>query len=67
MKKGDVLARLEKAGIVAVVREQTETHALKAAQAVVDGGILGLEITFSVPNAASVITRLKKCIPHQVR
>ncbi|EOT41294.1 bifunctional 2-keto-4-hydroxyglutarate aldolase/2-keto-3-deoxy-6-phosphogluconate aldolase [Enterococcus dispar] len=60
MKKGDVLARLEKAGIVAVVREQTETHALKAAQAVVDGCILGLEITFSVPNAASVITRLKK-------
>lgn len=60
MKKGEVLSRLEKTGVVAVVREQTELQALKAAQAVVAGGILGLEITFSVPDAASVITQLKK-------
>ena len=66
MKKGEVLSRLEKAGVVAVVREQTELQALKAAQAVVAGGILGLEITFSVPDAASVITQLKKCILYQV-
>ncbi|MFC0361880.1 bifunctional 2-keto-4-hydroxyglutarate aldolase/2-keto-3-deoxy-6-phosphogluconate aldolase [Enterococcus canintestini] len=63
MKKGEVLSRLEKAGVVAVVREQTELQALKAAQAVVAGGILGLEITFSVPDAASVITQLKKMYP----
>lgn len=63
MKKGEVLSRLEKTGVVAVVREQTELQALKAAQAVVAGGILGLEITFSVPDAASVITQLKKTYP----
>lgn len=63
MKKGEVLSRLEKTGVVAVVREQTELQALKAAQAVVAGGILGLEITFSVPDAASVITQLKKLYP----
>lgn len=63
MKKGEVLSRLEKTGVVAVVREQTELQALKAAQAVVAGGILGLEITFSVPDAASVITQLKKIYP----
>ncbi|MGM0138764.1 2-dehydro-3-deoxyphosphogluconate aldolase/(4S)-4-hydroxy-2-oxoglutarate aldolase [Enterococcus sp. DIV0755b] len=63
MKKGEVLSRLEKTGVVAVVREQTELQALKAAQAVVAGGILGLEITFSVPDAASVITQLKKMYP----
>ncbi|MDT2738346.1 bifunctional 2-keto-4-hydroxyglutarate aldolase/2-keto-3-deoxy-6-phosphogluconate aldolase [Enterococcus canintestini] len=63
MKKGEVLARLEKTGIVAVIREETTQQALNAAQAVVAGGILGLEVTFSVPNAAAVITQLKEIYP----
>lgn len=63
MKKIEVLDRLEKTGIVAVVREQTEIQAINAAKSVVEGGILGLEITFSVPNAESVIRKLKKLYP----
>lgn len=60
MKKSQILARLETAGVVAVVRENNTEDALKAAQAVVAGGIHGLEVTFSVPNADQVIAQLKE-------
>ncbi|MGX7125611.1 bifunctional 2-keto-4-hydroxyglutarate aldolase/2-keto-3-deoxy-6-phosphogluconate aldolase [Enterococcus viikkiensis] len=60
MKKNKILARLEAAGVVAVIRENNTESALKAAQAVVEGGIHGLEVTFSVPNADQVIAKLKE-------
>ncbi|WP_313630253.1 bifunctional 2-keto-4-hydroxyglutarate aldolase/2-keto-3-deoxy-6-phosphogluconate aldolase [Enterococcus devriesei] len=60
MKKSQILARLEAAGVVAVVRENNTASALEAAKAVVEGGIHGLEVTFSVPNADQVIAKLKE-------
>ncbi|MGG5368787.1 bifunctional 2-keto-4-hydroxyglutarate aldolase/2-keto-3-deoxy-6-phosphogluconate aldolase [Enterococcus sp. AZ196] len=60
MKKVEVLTRIEKAGVVAVVRESTSKQAFEAAKAVVKGGIKGIEVTFSVPQADQVITDLKK-------
>ncbi|AXG38418.1 bifunctional 4-hydroxy-2-oxoglutarate aldolase/2-dehydro-3-deoxy-phosphogluconate aldolase [Enterococcus gilvus] len=60
MKKVDVLNRIEKAGIVAVVREASKEQALQAAEAVIKGGIKGIEVTFSVPHADQVIAELKK-------
>lgn len=60
MKKSQILARLEAAGVVAVVRENNTANALEAAKAVVAGGIHGLEVTFSVPNAEQVIAKLKE-------
>lgn len=60
MKKSQILARLEAAGVVAVVRENNTASALEAAKAVVAGGIHGLEVTFSVPNADQVIAKLKE-------
>ncbi|MBU5364419.1 bifunctional 2-keto-4-hydroxyglutarate aldolase/2-keto-3-deoxy-6-phosphogluconate aldolase [Enterococcus devriesei] len=60
MKKSQILARLEAAGVVAVVRENNTANALEAAKAVVAGGIHGLEVTFSVPNADQVIAKLKE-------
>lgn len=60
MKKNKILARLEAAGVVAVIRENNTESALKAAQAVVEGGIHGLEVTFSVPNADQMIAKLKE-------
>lgn len=59
MKKQEVLTRIENAGIVAVVRENSRENALEAAKAVIKGGIKGIEITFSVPQADQVITELK--------
>lgn len=60
MKKSQILARLEAAGVVAVVRENNTASALEATKAVVAGGIHGLEVTFSVPNADQVIAKLKE-------
>ncbi|MDT2661443.1 bifunctional 2-keto-4-hydroxyglutarate aldolase/2-keto-3-deoxy-6-phosphogluconate aldolase [Enterococcus hulanensis] len=60
MKKVDVLTRLEKAGVVAVVREASGERTFKAAKAVVKGGIKGIEVTFSVPNADQIIVKLKE-------
>lgn len=60
MKKVDVLTSLEKAGVVAVVREASGERAFKAAKAVVKGGIKGIEVTFSVPNADQIIVKLKE-------
>ena len=59
MKKNERLIRIEQAGIVAVVRENSGKLAYEAAKAVVSGGIKGIEVTFSVPHADQVIADLK--------
>lgn len=58
MKKLDILTRLKKAGVIAVVRGETKEEALSACQAIVKGGLKGLELTFTVPQADQVIKEL---------
>lgn len=58
MKRVNILNRLERSGIVAVVRGDTKIEALKSSHAVVAGGITGLELTFTVPQADEVIREL---------
>ena len=60
MKKMERLTRIEHAGVVAVVREDSQKRAIEAAHAVIKGGIKGLEVTFSVPQADQVIAQLKE-------
>lgn len=59
MKKLERLTRIEHAGVVAVVREDSQKRAIEAARAVIKGGIKGIEVTFSVPQADQVIAQLK--------
>jgi 2-dehydro-3-deoxyphosphogluconate aldolase/(4S)-4-hydroxy-2-oxoglutarate aldolase len=58
MKRVDILQRIEQAGVIAVIRAQTPEQAIKTTQAVVNGGITGIELTFTVPHADQVITKL---------
>lgn len=58
MKKMNILQRLATTGVVAVIRGDSKEEAVQAAQAVVKGGIVGLELTFTVPNAAEAIQEL---------
>lgn len=58
MKRVDILKRLEACGVIAVVRGATKEEAIKASHAIVKGGMHGLELTFTVPNAAEVIGEL---------
>lgn len=53
-------ARLTSAGILAVVRAPDEQSALHGVDALVGGGISGIEITYSTPNAAEVIATLQQ-------
>jgi 2-dehydro-3-deoxyphosphogluconate aldolase/(4S)-4-hydroxy-2-oxoglutarate aldolase len=58
MKRVEILNRLEKTGVVAVVRGNSKEEAIQSAHAVVKGGLTGLELTFTVPQAEEVIREL---------
>lgn len=53
-----VLDRIRDHGIVAVVRAGSAQDAQRCAAALVAGGVLGIEITYTTPDAASAITAL---------
>ncbi|MEO6199555.1 MAG: bifunctional 4-hydroxy-2-oxoglutarate aldolase/2-dehydro-3-deoxy-phosphogluconate aldolase [Cryobacterium sp.] len=54
----DSLAPLTTARVLAVVRAPSAESALLAADALIAGGIVGLEITYSTPDAPAVIREL---------
>lgn len=58
MKKFNILNRLIKTGIIAVVRASSPAKAEKIAAACIKGGVTGIELTFTVPHADQVITNL---------
>ncbi|WP_400242319.1 bifunctional 4-hydroxy-2-oxoglutarate aldolase/2-dehydro-3-deoxy-phosphogluconate aldolase [Niallia sp. JL1B1071] len=58
MKRLDILTRLRNSGVVAVIRADTMEEALKVTEAVVKGGMKGLEITFTIPQAENVIREI---------
>ncbi|WP_407855243.1 bifunctional 4-hydroxy-2-oxoglutarate aldolase/2-dehydro-3-deoxy-phosphogluconate aldolase [Enterococcus hailinensis] len=58
MKKNTILNKLEAAGVIAVVRGKNKTEAIKATEALVAGGMKGIELTFTVPRAEKVIAEL---------
>ncbi|MEG1997285.1 MAG: bifunctional 2-keto-4-hydroxyglutarate aldolase/2-keto-3-deoxy-6-phosphogluconate aldolase, partial [Clostridiales bacterium] len=61
MKKQEILQRIEACGVVAVVRAESAQQAMKIADACIAGGIKGIEITYTVPGASSIIEQLSKC------
>jgi 2-dehydro-3-deoxyphosphogluconate aldolase/(4S)-4-hydroxy-2-oxoglutarate aldolase len=58
MRKYEVLQRIEKVGVVAVIRAENSEKAKKIALACMEGGIDSIEITFTVPGAQKVIEDL---------
>ena len=58
MEKSEVLKRLTDCGVVAVVRADSEEMAIRIAEACIKAGIVGIEITFTVPGAAEIIKTL---------
>ena len=67
MDKNEVLRRLQECGVVTVVRAQDEAQAMKIVDACIEAGIVGIEITFTVPGAADIIKKLaQKYSPEQI-
>jgi len=60
MNQAGLMNEMRGGRLVAVVRSKTAADALALAQAVADGGVKFVEITFSVPGALEVIERLAK-------
>jgi 2-dehydro-3-deoxyphosphogluconate aldolase / (4S)-4-hydroxy-2-oxoglutarate aldolase len=58
MKKLEVLKKIEDCGVVAVVRANSQEEAIRISEACVQGGITGIEVTFTVSGADSVIKEL---------
>lgn len=58
MEKYQVLNKLTECGLVAVVRAKDEAEAIKIADACLEGGCTGIELTFTVPGAHKVIEAL---------
>lgn len=59
MRKEDTLQRIRELGLLAVLRGPSADLTVQMAAALVAGGVLGIEITYTTPNAAEVVTELK--------
>ena len=58
MDKTEILKRLTDCGVFAVVRAENAEQAIKICDACIKGGIVGIELTFTVPGALDVIKEL---------
>jgi 2-dehydro-3-deoxyphosphogluconate aldolase/(4S)-4-hydroxy-2-oxoglutarate aldolase len=56
--RDDTLREIRRIGIIAVLRAPTGELALRMVEALVAGGVTGIEITYSTPNAAAVVRAL---------
>ena len=58
MKKQNTLDRIRELGLLAVLRGPSPELTLKMVEALVNGGVTGIEITYSTPNATEVVRTL---------
>ena len=58
MKRVEILTKLEKAGVIPVVRGNSKEQGIKSCEALLAGGMKGLEITFTLPQADEVIAEM---------
>jgi 2-dehydro-3-deoxyphosphogluconate aldolase/(4S)-4-hydroxy-2-oxoglutarate aldolase len=58
MMKLEILKRITDVGVVAVVRAENSETAIRISEACIKGGIPAIEVTFTVPDAQSVIVGL---------
>jgi 2-dehydro-3-deoxyphosphogluconate aldolase/(4S)-4-hydroxy-2-oxoglutarate aldolase len=62
----EVLLRLKESGVVAVVRADDPGSLVEVARALAKGGVIAIEITFTVPGALSVIERAARELKDEV-
>jgi 2-dehydro-3-deoxyphosphogluconate aldolase/(4S)-4-hydroxy-2-oxoglutarate aldolase len=58
MNKADVLAKVKELGLLAVIRGPSPELTVKIVEALVAGGVSGIEITYSTPDAEEVVRTL---------
>ena len=55
MSKDDTLSRISTLGLLAVLRGPSLELTLKMVEALIVGGVYGIEITFTTPEASEVV------------
>ena len=60
MNKAETLEKVKELGLLAVIRGPSPELTIKMVEALIAGGVLGIEITYSTPNAEEVVRTLSK-------
>lgn len=58
--KQEILSKIKKGGLVAVVRAENPEKAFKIVDACIEGGVAAIEITYTVPGATEIIKELRE-------
>jgi len=58
MNKEKILNKIHEVGVLAVLRGPSPDLTLKMVDALIKGGVIGIEITYTTPNAAEVVKTL---------
>ncbi len=66
MSRDAILQQILDSGVVAVVRSRSGERLAEVVQALADGGVTAVEITFTVPDAAEVIRRVRQGVDDRV-
>jgi 2-dehydro-3-deoxyphosphogluconate aldolase/(4S)-4-hydroxy-2-oxoglutarate aldolase len=62
MNKVEVLEKVKDLGLLAVIRGPSSELTVKMVEALVAGGVFGIEITYSTPNAEEVVRTLSEML-----
>jgi 2-dehydro-3-deoxyphosphogluconate aldolase/(4S)-4-hydroxy-2-oxoglutarate aldolase len=60
MDKQETLGRIKELGLVAVIRGPSPDLTIQMVEALIQGGVYGIEITYSTPSAAEVTSHLNQ-------
>jgi 2-dehydro-3-deoxyphosphogluconate aldolase/(4S)-4-hydroxy-2-oxoglutarate aldolase len=58
MTKEQIIERILNPGVVAIIRADSSEQLIEASRALIDGGIPGIEVTMTTPNALKVIAEV---------
>jgi 2-dehydro-3-deoxyphosphogluconate aldolase/(4S)-4-hydroxy-2-oxoglutarate aldolase len=60
MNKDQVIERILTPGVVAIIRADSSEQLVDACRALIDGGVSGIEITMTTPNALKVLADVRR-------
>jgi 2-dehydro-3-deoxyphosphogluconate aldolase / (4S)-4-hydroxy-2-oxoglutarate aldolase len=66
MNKQDILEQVKKLGLLAVIRGPSPELTVQMVGALIKGGVFGIEITYTTPNAEEVVKTLAQTYGNQI-
>lgn len=66
LDKQATLAKLKEIGLIAVIRGPSPDLTVKMVEALIAGGVLGIEITYTTPNAPQVVQKLAETFGERI-